>query len=127
MHIGNKIQQLVEESGLSITDFAKKINKGREHVYTIFKKENIDTGLLIEISKVLSVPIVCFFDKEDVVENNKIGKIFGSGNKVQQGHVNVMLETQEREIENLKMLLSEKDNVIFEKERLIQILLKNKE
>lgn len=126
MHIGNRIQQLVEDSGLSVTGFAKKINRGREHVYTIFKKENIDTGLLIEIAKVLSVPVVCFFDEEEICENNQIGKISGSGNRVQQGHVNVMQEFQEREIDNLKLLLTEKDKVISEKERLIQILMKDK-
>jgi len=126
MHIGNKIQQLVEDRGLSVTGFAKKINRGREYVYTIFKKEEMDTGLLKQIAKALSVPVICFFEEEEVYENNQIGKISGTGNRVQQGHVNVMLESQEREIENLKLLLTEKDNVISEKERLIQVLMKGR-
>lgn len=92
-------------------------------MYAIFEKEDIDTGLLKIIAKALNIPIICFFD-EEVTEQNNIGSISGDGNKVQQGHVNVMLESQEREIENLKMLLTEKDNVISEKERLIQILMK---
>ncbi|MCL3853527.1 helix-turn-helix domain-containing protein [Parabacteroides sp. GYB001] len=123
MHIGNKISIELEKSKISVSDFAKKINKSRGYMYAIFEKEDIDTGLLKIIAKALNIPIICFFD-EEVTEQNNIGSISGDGNKVQQGHVNVMLESQEREIENLKMLLTEKDNVISEKERLIQILMK---
>lgn len=126
MHIGEKIKDIIDSNEVNVTDFAKKINRSREYVYTIFKKEEMDTGLLKQIARALSVPVVCFFDEEVVCENNKIGKISGTGNKVQQGHVNVMLESQEREIENLKLLLTEKDKVISEKERLIQILMKGK-
>lgn len=126
MHIGEKIKDIIDSNEVNVTDFAKKINRSREYVYTIFKKEEMDTGLLKQIARALSVPVVCFFDEEFVCENNKIGKISGTGNKVQQGHVNVMLESQEREIENLKLLLTEKDKVISEKERLIQILMKGK-
>lgn len=126
MHIGEKIKDIIDGNEVNVTDFAKKINRSREYVYTIFKKEEMDTGLLKQIAKALSVPVVCFFEEEEVYENNQIGKISGTGNRVQQGHVNVMLESQEREIENLKLLLTEKDNVISEKERLIQILMKGR-
>lgn len=126
MHIGEKIKDIIDSNEVNVTDFAKKINRSREYVYTIFKKEEMDTGLLKQIAKALSVPVVCFFEEEEVYENNQIGKISGTGNRVQQGHVNVMLESQEREIENLKLLLTEKDNVISEKERLIQILMKGR-
>ena len=126
MHIGEKIKDIIDSNEVNVTDFAKKINRSREYVYTIFKKEEMDTGLLKQIARALSVPVVCFFEEEEVYENNQIGKISGTGNRVQQGHVNVMLESQEREIDNLKLLLTEKDKVISEKERLIQILMKGK-
>lgn len=54
MNIGSKIEEIVREQGLSITDFAKKINCVRKNVYDIFKRNSIDIGLLYRISKVLN-------------------------------------------------------------------------
>ena len=47
MHIGNKIKEEVAKRNISVTDFAKLINKSRPYTYSIFEKENIDTELLI--------------------------------------------------------------------------------
>jgi transcriptional regulator with XRE-family HTH domain len=53
MHIGNKIKNVLESRGLSVTEFAKRINKSRENIYSIFTRKTIDTGLLQSISNVL--------------------------------------------------------------------------
>ena len=53
MHIGKKIQEAVKRSGLSVTEFAEKINYSRRNIYSIFEKESIDTSLLFKISEVL--------------------------------------------------------------------------
>lgn len=53
IHIGKIIKKLVKEKGISVTEFADKINYSRRNVYEIFDKENIDTGLLVKIGKVL--------------------------------------------------------------------------
>jgi transcriptional regulator with XRE-family HTH domain len=53
MHIGKAIRQAVRMSGISVTEFAKKINYSRRNVYSIFEKESIDTRLLKKISEVL--------------------------------------------------------------------------
>jgi transcriptional regulator with XRE-family HTH domain len=52
-HIGKKIKEAVKSSGISVTDFAKKINYSRRNIYSIFEKESIDTSLLAKISEVL--------------------------------------------------------------------------
>jgi hypothetical protein len=54
VHIGNKIKQVVYESRMPINEFALSINKSRTVIYNIFKRETIDTGLLISISKALN-------------------------------------------------------------------------
>lgn len=54
MNIGSKIEEIVRVQGLSITDFARKINCVRKNVYDIFKRNSIDIGLLYRISKVLN-------------------------------------------------------------------------
>jgi len=52
-HIGEQIKSVLEKKGLSVTEFAKRINKSRENCYSIFLRKTIDTGLLMKISSVL--------------------------------------------------------------------------
>lgn len=54
IHIGKKIKEEVQHKGISVSVFAKKINRSRNVVYDIFERESIDTDLLNKISKVLS-------------------------------------------------------------------------
>ena len=53
LHIGEKIKKVLEFKGITVTEFAKRINKSRENIYSIFTRKTIDTGLLQSISKVL--------------------------------------------------------------------------
>ncbi|MFI5164812.1 MAG: helix-turn-helix transcriptional regulator [Bacteroidia bacterium] len=53
MHIGKKIKEAVKRSGMSVTEFASKINYSRRNIYSIFEKESVDTSLLTKISDVL--------------------------------------------------------------------------
>ncbi|NBX39464.1 MAG: XRE family transcriptional regulator [Flavobacteriia bacterium] len=53
MHIGEKIKKVLESKGITVTEFAKRINKSRENIYSIFTRKTIDTGLLQSISRVL--------------------------------------------------------------------------
>jgi len=54
VHIGKKIQEVQQSSGLSVTAFARNINCTRGNVYAIFARSTIDTGLLQRIGKVLN-------------------------------------------------------------------------
>ena len=53
IHIGSLIRQKLDESPLTVTEFAHRINKTRENVYDIFKRQSIHTELLRQISKTL--------------------------------------------------------------------------
>ncbi|MDR3246861.1 MAG: XRE family transcriptional regulator [Prevotellaceae bacterium] len=53
IHIGQLIKQKVKESGMSITEFSKRINCERTSVYHIFELEDIYIGQLELISKSL--------------------------------------------------------------------------
>lgn len=53
IHIGKKIKEVWRASRLKGTEFAVAINKDRQVIYDIFKRETIDTGLLQKIGKVL--------------------------------------------------------------------------
>lgn len=53
VNIGSKIKSVVTKKGLPVSEFARRINKSRENVYSIFKRKTIDTELLSKISKIL--------------------------------------------------------------------------
>ena len=53
MHIGNCIREKLKKDGRSAAWLAGRICCTRTHVYKIFKKESIDTALLVRISHAL--------------------------------------------------------------------------
>ncbi|MDR2660761.1 MAG: helix-turn-helix domain-containing protein [Lactobacillaceae bacterium] len=58
IHIGKLIRQKVEQRSLSITEFAKLINRSRSDVYYIYDCESIDIALLLQISDVLDFDFI---------------------------------------------------------------------
>ncbi len=52
-HIGAQIRGVIEKRGMTVTEFASRINKSRENAYSIFNRKTIDTSLLQLISEVL--------------------------------------------------------------------------
>lgn len=53
LHIGQLIKIVFDESGMTISEFARQIHLERTTVYNIFKRESIDSLLLARISLVL--------------------------------------------------------------------------
>lgn len=53
LHIGHHIKTVFDESGMSVAEFARRINRDRTSVYAIFERQSVDSLLLVEISKVL--------------------------------------------------------------------------
>ncbi|MBC5621824.1 MULTISPECIES: helix-turn-helix transcriptional regulator [Butyricimonas] len=71
LDIGEIIRQEFEKSGLSISQFARMINKERTVVYNLFKRQSIDTHLLYQICMVLNVDLFRVFS-ECLGEENKV-------------------------------------------------------
>jgi len=53
LHIGKQVEEVLNKKGFTVAEFARRINKSRENVYSIFKRKTMDTGLLQTISSVL--------------------------------------------------------------------------
>lgn len=53
IHIGNIIKKEFDAQGLSASWFAKQLCCDRTNIYSIFKRESIDTILLVKISTIL--------------------------------------------------------------------------
>ena len=71
IHIGNKIKQVTETNGISATELGKRINRNRTNVYDIFKRNAVDTQLLILISQALDYNIFeLFITNEEIKKPN---------------------------------------------------------
>lgn len=53
IHIGKIIEKEFYRQGRSVSWFANKLCCDRTNVYNIFKRESIDTALLVKISRTL--------------------------------------------------------------------------
>jgi len=53
IHIGKKIQQVFNQSGLTVSQFARMVEVNRYKIYNIFESKTIETDLLCKISDVL--------------------------------------------------------------------------
>jgi uncharacterized protein YebE (UPF0316 family) len=62
-HQGEAVRRKVKEMGMTVTDFAKAIPRGRRGVYHIFKRKKIDEALLKEISQVLNYNFIAQTDE----------------------------------------------------------------
>ena len=71
IHIGKKIQDVVDNSSYTIVAFAKEIGLTRDGVYKIFKKESIDTEQLQKISKVLDHNFFSYYEQPSHAKESK--------------------------------------------------------
>lgn len=74
VHIGKHIHTVFISKGLTVTEFAKRINKSRENIYHVFNRKSIDTDLLLKISEILEYDFFTLYisDSNDKKEINSI-------------------------------------------------------
>jgi hypothetical protein len=75
IHIGQQIKQVFETKGISVTEFARRINKSRENMYSIFSRKTIDSGLLLAISRVLEFDFFKLYSKNNYVLLEEVQKL----------------------------------------------------
>ena len=54
IHIGEKIEENAREARIGTTELAKAINTSKQNIYGIFKRQSIDTALLLKLCKALN-------------------------------------------------------------------------
>ncbi|PBQ32920.1 hypothetical protein CNR22_14430 [Sphingobacteriaceae bacterium] len=92
LHIGKKIKEVWKKSRLKGTEFAAAINRDRQVIYDIFKRESIDTELLQQISKVLNHDFFSYYSSEAYVVREPKDK-FGYATKEELAQANRELMT----------------------------------
>lgn len=65
IHIGDSIRKKIYEQELTITEFAKRINRSREAVRGILERKSINTELLKTISEVLNYDFFKLYSQQD--------------------------------------------------------------
>ena len=64
IHIGKKIKEELFKQGISVSTFAKKINRSRNVIYDIFERESIDTALLNKIGIILRLDFFSIYSDQ---------------------------------------------------------------
>lgn len=97
VNIGQQIKAVVESRGITVTEFAKRINKSRENVYSIFGRKTIDTGLLDTISRVLEYDFFSHFSSTYQLLNSRIQTLEEENQLLKE--YNALLRKREEEME----------------------------
>lgn len=113
IHVGKKIKEEIHKQNFSVTLFAKKINRSRNVVYDIFRRESIDTDLLNKIGKILNCDFFSMYSsqKEYTQEHvkhfhvNEPAGIYGKNAELVAA-LQQQNQTLQNEIEYLKKIIS---------------------
>lgn len=54
VHIGKEIERVYQQSGMKLSEFARRINTSSRNVYSIFERAEIKTDQLLKIGEVLN-------------------------------------------------------------------------
>lgn len=108
VHIGQKIEEMVHELNMPITEFASKINKSRTVVYDIFTRQTIDTGLLYKISEALQHNFFKLYFENETMANDAT-EIYS---KNQQHDIARQLSQYKKELDNAVEEINKLKNVL---------------
>lgn len=119
----SRIQTLIESKSISKKEFCKIIGITVQTLDNTMKGAEIGSRKLERIADYFKVPIDYFYNREIDINHpdNSIGHhVNGNGNKISG---DISISEYKKEIIHLKEIIKEKQTIIEEKERTIQILL----
>lgn len=93
IHIGHMIKEVFDESGLSVTEFARRINCARPNVYSIFERYDIGVEQLLDISEALDHNFL-----DDIQLNS------GMDSRLQTRQLNVCLNLEAFSMEKVRQI-----------------------
>jgi hypothetical protein len=111
--IGQKIKEVFDVRNKKLTDFADELGTVRQNVYRIFKKQHLDTGLLLKISQVLDHNFFQYYvgDGETATRPEEVKKIVSQAHDTEQ-----QLLLAKKEIDYLRKIIK----LMEEKAELVQ-------
>lgn len=114
-HIGKTLKEFIESHRLKKGEVAKQAGISYNYLSTIFKQPSMDARLLEKLCVAVGLHPSEMFDVPEEIEN-RYQDIWA---KTLLGNAKVEINANE----NLRALIAEKERIIEEKERTIQILM----
>jgi hypothetical protein len=103
IHVGKLVDKLVKESGMTYTDFAKKMNYSKQNINTLLNKDNWLVKQIWDASVVLKVNIFKIYVLEmQKILDNELNK-YTSKNKLEL--LKIENEFLKKQIELYKIIL----------------------
>lgn len=113
IHIGKRIKEELYKQGISVSTFAKKINRSRNVVYDIFERESIDTSLLNKIGLILRIDFFSVYSEQKEYKKDTMMHTFVKDEKINYNPILEQLKILEKqneallnEVEYLKKIIS---------------------
>lgn len=118
------IKDLADKKNISLKDLALQLGITPDGLQKIMKRNSTTTETVEKLAQIFGVQAGIFFEgyntaNQLITGNGNTASVFGNIAAEEMSNKN-------KEIEHLKDLLAEKERVIEEKERLIQILINKK-
>jgi transcriptional regulator with XRE-family HTH domain len=110
VQIGARVQEVFESRNMKLSDLADQLGTVRQNVYRIFKKKDLDTGLLTKISEVLNHNFFHYYKTPDQAADQPLDR--------ELAEARTQLDLAEKEIDYLKKIIV----LMEEKARLLQVV-----
>ena len=112
------IRDILNKRKIPINEFCKKIELSDTAFRQLVERNSTKTEIIERIARELRVPVGYFFgDKNSITMSGQNTQVH-NGN----GH-QIMLSAEQKEIELLRQIITEKDKQLEDKERFIRVLL----
>ncbi|MCE5226536.1 MAG: helix-turn-helix domain-containing protein [Macellibacteroides fermentans] len=112
------ISELLDKRKITQKDFCEQIQISTTAFRQLVERNSTKTEIIERIARELRVPVGYFFG-----DNNSI-TMSGQNTQVHNGNGHqIMLSAEQKEIELLRQIITEKDKQLEDKERFIRVLL----
>lgn len=102
IHIGKRIKEELYKQDISVSAFAKKINRSRNVVYDIFERESIDTALLNKIGMILRLDFFSIYSEQKEYKKEGIVPVFVKDDRGSYNTITDQIKMLEKQIELLE-------------------------
>ena len=128
IHIGSIIKEVLAERGMSKVELSRRLNMTSTNIHKIFKRETIDTGLLLNLCKALKYDFFQYYMPASTSHLKEEDSIYGghiaTGNALDTAAQNKCSLVEEDQIVSLKLEMARKEINYLKR---INDLLENKE
>ncbi|RHR72424.1 XRE family transcriptional regulator [Bacteroides sp. AF16-49] len=128
MNVGSVVKELMTKQKIEVAELAGRLGKTEQEVCEILNEKDVSSSLIKELSSAFNVPVTIFFDNSTINNMSNTGGSSVIVNRDNNGKISIssckeLLDNALCEIKHLKVVLKLKDELLEEKERLINVLM----